>query len=87
MSTPAHTPGPWFIDGENPMGIRTRELELVATVRPNRDHGVANGLLISAAPDLLDVVKRLLREDEADEFTIGLIEDARAALKKAEGDE
>lgn len=39
--------------------------------------------LFAAAPDLLDVVERLLREDADGEYTIGLIEDARAAIAKA----
>lgn len=43
--------------------------------------------LAEAAPYLLDVVRRLIREDEAGELTMGLIEDARAAIAKAEASE
>jgi hypothetical protein len=44
-----------------------------------------DALVISAARDLLAVVERLLKEDADDDYTIGLIEDARAAVAKAEG--
>lgn len=47
----------------------------------------ANAALIAAAPDLLEVVCRLLREDAAGHYTIGLIEDAQAAVAKARGGE
>lgn len=39
--------------------------------------------LIEAANDLLNVAIRLLREDADGDYTIGLIEDARAAVAKA----
>ena len=42
--------------------------------------------LISAAPDLLAVVERLLAEDADGHLTIGLIEDALAAQAKAKGE-
>lgn len=43
-----------------------------------------NGRLIAAAPKLLAVVERMMKEYE-DGVSIGLIEDAQAALSQAKG--
>lgn len=46
--------------------------------------GIANARLIAASPDLLAVCQRIIAEHESDgEISIGCIEDARAAVKKA----
>lgn len=87
MSTPTkHTPGPWRADRRSILAGNVRCIaEVYSGAAESLAQADANKRLIAAAPDLLDVVIRLLREDADGEFTIGLIEDARAAIAKAEG--
>ena len=91
-----HTPGHWRIkrlpdeveveivaDEDSPRSWMERT---VATVRVGNEE--ANAALIAAAPDLFLAVERLLREDDGGhgDLTMGLIEDAQAAIKKAKGE-
>lgn len=87
--------GPWIIRG-NQQKTKTiskkeeggwREICSVpgAFLSPQEIDSISN--LIVAAPELLEVVKRLLKEDDGvgRELTVGLFEDAVAAVAKAEG--
>lgn len=93
MSAPASiTSGPWCVGRRADMGSGIARVDdrcgtPICYTEPMLTDEVANGnaLLIAAAPDLLDLARRLLQEDADGDFTIGLIEDARAALAKAEG--
>jgi hypothetical protein len=92
-----HTPGPWRYAREN--GSPTTGQHMIAGGRPGylaevRDCGsgnvIANSLLISAAPDLLQVAKNFVEWFEcdriADKPTVEL-EQARAAIAKATGEQ
>jgi hypothetical protein len=81
-----HTPGPWFYDDTMKGRVNINSQSAAVASIPYIDaEAVANARLIAAAPDLLDALRRLMREEADGEFTIGLIEDARAAIAKAEG--
>jgi hypothetical protein len=95
-----HTPGPWIAEIMprigNYAGSFSVEVEgLVICARagvPSRaSESAANAHLIAAAPDLLDVVKRLMTLYTCfdGERPVGAItavfDDARAAIAKAEG--
>ncbi|MBI3524656.1 MAG: hypothetical protein HY066_09020 [Betaproteobacteria bacterium] len=84
-----HTPGPWRADRRAILAGNGTQIKCLAEVfsgaAASLEEAVANELLIAAAPDLVEVVQRLLREDSDGEYTIGLIEDARDAIAKAEG--
>lgn len=75
-----HTPGPWITDG---LQIRTASGELVAgTIRWHLGEiAVANARLISAAPDLAEVLTMLL--DPIHHPYVDVEAKARAALSKA----
>lgn len=83
----AHTPGPWLIGAETPMRptftIYNKPFGLgdVAEVYSDAD---AN--LIAAAPDLLDALVRLLKNDDEFLTAQGLRNLAKAAIAKATGE-
>lgn len=85
-----HTPGPWSITNGTILGS-----DGVGVTRPiSRFDGAAdaNAHLIAAAPDLYEACKKLAMlssgaedDDAYAEVPWSVIEDARAALAKAEG--
>jgi len=97
MTTEAHTEGPWHFDGPPDNHIvwsgpvnRICFMAHSNGVNPERD--TANARLISAAPDLLEVLKDLFERGEVHMLLAGnpaacmaLEEKARAAIAKAEG--
>jgi len=82
-----HTPGPWCVNGKQ--SIRGANGEYIA--RTNWQNGEANACLISAAPDLLELVKALVDTREKHFISYeaeGVYEwDGRAlaAINKAKG--
>lgn len=83
---PRFTPGPWRADRRSILaGNGTCIAEVFSGAAGSLDEADANERLIAAAPDLFDVVTRLIFEDADGHFTIGLIEDAREVIAKAEG--
>lgn len=105
----AHTPGPWWVDRHGAVVARVdgdaRQVAMACGEAPMHDDrsaeppdtGVvqsANARLIAAAPDLLEALRFLLREEpniyegrlEASLYvTVDALEFARAAITKAEG--
>lgn len=78
MSDTKHTPGPWYIDPDKPTmvldGPYASAKEIVAQCGASAKLGIAmhisiassqaNARLISAAPDLLEACRELLRVDD-----------------------
>ena len=104
ISIQKHTPGPWTVvkpQYENKKGVfasiytnpatekgfRTCEFDIRADGYQN-SHAEANARLIAAAPDLLNMLQRMIDESEdcGRPFLLTL-EHARAAIAKAEGKE
>ena len=101
MSEPKHTPGPWVVDYSpktgRPLGITAPGDEGIpgavgCVVRrngiglPGSETAQANARLIAAAPDLLRILGELCRYAEgANSKVDDLIDEARAAIAKAEG--
>ena len=88
----AHTPGPWLIrkgdewthdvvtlEGESTEGEPMHWT--VASANGRRDEVDANARLIAAAPDLLEIAKKLVSEG----LSTSLVSSARAAIAKATG--
>lgn len=87
MST-SHTPGPWKSDRRQILVSERDGATCIAEVFSgpckSLEEADANGLLIAAAPDLLDVLKRLvLTYDLSPSSTIWNV--VNAAIEKAEG--
>lgn len=107
METKLHTPDPWVSRtwNEGSRGNITAVNEpfqpTVAVLVCDNPHAIANGHLISAAPDLLDALQQLVKwMDESGlagtpdggigpfKYTgteYSVVTDARAAIEKAEG--
>lgn len=86
-----HTPRPWGLTGKGTIRSHNGRGSLIAKVHwVNRD---ADSHLILAAPDLLDALKNFVAMGETygwDGAATGrqyLMQDARAAIAKAEGDD
>ena len=91
MSKLKHTPGPWKIrcyTNTNTLYVSPESGRIVFEANESDEEGVANTHLIAAAPELLEALKRLIREDDGGngELTVGLFEDAAAAIAKATGE-
>ena len=88
----AHTPGPWFVNGDcveadGPEGPRDVTVAVVHR-HPHNTVRAANARLIAAAPDLYAVCKLLfasMGEVIADHNEVAY-SDLRMALMKAEGE-
>lgn len=95
-----HTPGPWTIDERRIRdgyyaAITAPKWHALADVvvrmsdeEEDQPEGVANAKLIAAAPDLLDVLQRMLDHGErcnwfADRGDYELVSEAREAIEKA----
>ena len=85
-----HTPGPWYIDGQNEsaaIGYRAIVDNEGFTICNPSPMGQANARLIAAAPDLLaalEVVREYMNH-AADQFSYEDIVQIRAAIAKATG--
>ena len=84
MSETKHTPGTWVADG---LEVKVEDDGWVlAEVIDTNDEGAANARLIAAAPELLDVLERIVRYQLIpDHWTTA--ETARAVIAKATGTE
>lgn len=90
-----HTPGEWELRHERHLGKTTHVVKIgTASVYFNRGIGqteeeaVANGKLIASAPELLAALEALLEQadlGEVDEETKPIVDQARAAIRKATG--
>lgn len=84
-----HTPGPWKVSPTSHHAHDYRIDGPDGLMDFDADEARANARLISAAPDLLAVCQRMLREIEFGGTNATaircMIEDAKAAIAKAEG--
>ena len=90
-----HTPGEWKIGfGVTRIEIREANGKMIATVPRDDKYGrpfletAANAMLISAAPELLTILKEL--EESASYWSeydvpLGIVDRIRSAIAKAEG--
>lgn len=87
-----HTPGPWTYEAAPYHAffrVWTRDVHFQARKERRGIADVFNeedARLIAAAPELLDACKRIVRDYENEDITIGAIEDCQSAIRKAEGD-
>ena len=94
MSKTVHTPGPWVVSDQG-VGFEVDSNDgwqvAQAQQRPEDGRGkpssvrLANARLIAAAPDLLEALKKMLDVWEHGGIATYPIGEARAAIKKAEG--
>lgn len=75
-----HTPGPW-----KAVKITEKTMFNIETERECRDDAESNANLMAAAPDLLEVCERVLREIDSydSSISVGAWEDLTAAVTKA----
>jgi len=95
MNTRKHTQGNWTAnlnglarDGQNNPQWTVGPLCQCLVMLPNRntpEETEANARLIAAAPDLLWMLKRLTAEGEYGQLPLLTLQQARAAIAKAEG--
>ena len=85
MSMP--TPGPWRVTVDGPPQVRcvTHTVCDITGARSN-PQAMADARLVSAAPDLLSACEALLAET-SEPFSALVASQARAAVKKAKGNE
>lgn len=87
-----HTQGKWYVTGTNPPRIYSHDgMSIIAQCdsagEMTREQEKSNALLISAAPDLLNMLQRLLDETSGGGVPCLLtLEHARAAINKAKGE-
>ena len=99
MSGAKFTPGPWRVDESHIYGSINAGRRHVAManfynchdeeVRVTREQQEANAQLISAAPDLFEALKIILEYPYGDASPLDdtlVMERARAAIRKAEGE-
>lgn len=82
-----HTPGPWTQDKYGSvLDTQGNVLRVYGLALASGEEEYANARLISAAPDLLFALQRLVDNVDGGEFiSITRIEEARAAIAKATG--
>ena len=99
--TTKHTPGPWYVgsgtyEGRNIYSVASVTDDEGFTYQPIvasvEDDGIkcwdANARLIAAAPALLEALKWMVLRTEEGEYPDGkCLEDARAAIAKATGEQ
>ncbi len=87
MTNTKHTPGPWTYDAANTGSIL--HPYGVVQVGGESEEREANARLIAAAPELLEVAKRMLAFEQrllaSNDGGPQLASDIRAAIAKAEG--
>ena len=89
MDKPKFTPGPWVIGGTGRLVVHATN-DIYApngTFKFSSVQDEANSNLISAAPDLFDALNQIVfrLSDYFPNTASALLEDAKAALKKAQG--
>lgn len=81
-----HTPGPWKTHNEH---VLANGYKISSIISHKTTEGVANALLIAAAPDLLVALSHMLADVEAYQSNphgvspTGFVAKARAAIAKA----
>jgi len=93
MNQIKHTPGPWILGQSytNDYAIREPEGECVAVTCSLLDgEDEANARLIAASPELLEVLKEAIQEEEDYEFGLRVftkwLDKAKALIEKIEGE-
>jgi len=61
-----HTPAPWKLDNKNEIIADNKNESLIAEVFDQAENWKANARLMSAAPELLNALQRLLNAFKAD---------------------
>jgi len=86
-----HTKGPWEFEAEPGYGVFVHDAEgTVAEVMCDQKliddrTALANACLIAAAPDLLEALQEIVRNDPYNQSSAGII--ARAAIARATGEQ
>lgn len=86
-----HTPGPWKAEGWESLVVNCAEGYTLTLAAGREGAGLeelkANAALIAAAPDLLAALEDIVKLADNTDFYLPLnwLEDARAAIAKAEG--
>ena len=97
----SHTPGPWSFDGDYVESLALLKPLSVATLADCGHSTEGNGILIAAAPELLSQLKVAAAfisghneclsvpsgsgDRQWNDYCVGLLEDCKAAIEKAEG--
>ena len=92
-----HTPAPWKAEFDEAVSVRSEDGSRICTInwlrgrhglkgRIDGDEGNANARLIAAAPDLLETLKQIKRENQHYNFGSKLVRIVDAAIAKAEGE-
>ena len=84
----SHTPGPWSVHSKfvGPLAVEADDVTVAHVGHKDWDTCAANAELIAASPDLLAALERAIPEIAV----VGipdLLEQARAAIKKARGEQ
>lgn len=93
-----HTPGPWLTVRDNSISLPPFDLRIVWSEKhgdicyvqdDDGDNGNSNARLIAAAPELLEALRGLLllHQSHPGQLEPLAVEEARAAIAKAEGRE
>lgn len=82
-----HTPGPWRAEPNPPntkqwIVIASTHETVVHSVAGGKDHAEANARLIAAAPDLLELVKLALRNEESRLYMLPASDDEEVSAQK-----
>ena len=92
--TTKHTPGPWSVAETRHnydtviRGPRGEPIALTLIAGYTKKEGTANSALLAAAPDLLEALKWMVLRTEEGGYPDGkCLEDARAAIAKATGEQ
>jgi hypothetical protein len=84
----AHTPGPWHVH-ENGYGVFFADSQTNGSVAKiaDKECALANARLIAAAPELLETLESIVACAEASASTASWIPTAKAAIRKARGEQ
>ena len=90
MSNPQFTSGPWHVSENQPTVVGNKE-KAVCKCELDWDLGAkerkANAALISAAPELYDMLQKILDEHVIPTYKAQMAQDVIRILKKARGEE
>ncbi len=86
-----HTPGPWGLEHHLLQDGNGGEKYSLVTIRPNKtikihtwkDEDEANARLIASAPDLLEALEGLMKNEPQDAEYPGWLQKARSIISKA----
>ena len=90
MSNPQFTSGPWHVSENQPTVVGNKE-KAVCKCELDWDLGAkerkANAALISAAPELYDMLQKILDEHVIPTYKAQMAQDVIRILKKARGEQ